>query len=123
MHRSGKDNLFQRWRLKILFGDGELARICNDDDVRRSQYGPALASAIRRRLGEISAVAHLAELRRLPAARLRHHPTRGNGYVLISLGPAADLLARPRDAPTLVLPDGRLDEQAVRALVVTEIVL
>ncbi|TKA00509.1 hypothetical protein FCI23_42620 [Actinacidiphila oryziradicis] len=108
--------------MKILFGDGEVARICNDDDVRRSRYGPALASTIRRRLGEISAVTHLAELRRLPATRLRRHPDRGDGYLLISLGATADLLVRPRDDPAPALPDGRLDEHAVRALVVTAIV-
>jgi len=108
--------------LKILFEDGEVARICNDDDVRRSRYGPMLASTIRRRLGEITAVTHLAELRRLPAARVRHHPTHGNGYLLISLGATADLLVRPRDDSAPALADGRLDEHAVRALVVTAIV-
>ncbi|GAB3163213.1 hypothetical protein GCM10027161_75310 [Microbispora hainanensis] len=109
-------------QLKIVFGDGEVARTCNDDDERVSRYGPTLAMTIRRRLGEIAAVASLAELRRLPAARLRHHPNSGNGYLLVSLGGSADLLVRPRDDPAPTLTDGRLDEHAVRALVVAAIV-
>ncbi|MGW4420482.1 hypothetical protein [Streptosporangium sp. NPDC004631] len=108
--------------MKILFGDGEVARVCIDDDVRRSYYGPALTATIRRRLGKIAAVTHLAELRRLPAARLRYHPGSGSGYLLISLGTTANLLVRPRDDPAPTLADGRLDEHTVHDLVVTAIV-
>src|SRR4051812_8097537 len=109
--------------MKIYFGNSELSRTCNDDGVRRDYYGSALAATIRRRLGEITAIPHLAELRRLPAAQLRHHPDRGNTQLLIALGAAADLLAHPRDDPIPVLAAGRLAEHAVRALVITAIVL
>ncbi|MET8682221.1 hypothetical protein ABZW18_32790 [Streptomyces sp. NPDC004647] len=108
--------------MKVLFKDGELAWTCNDDAARRDRYGPALASIIRRRLGEISAVTHLAELRQLPAARLRPGP-KNDGHLLISLGATADLLVRPRDDPSPLRPDGQLDEYAVRAIIITAITL
>ena len=47
----------------------------------------------------MTAVSHLAELRWVPAARLRYDSAQGGGYYLVSLGPAGDLLMRPRDDP------------------------
>jgi hypothetical protein len=115
------------WELKIFFDSGDVARTCNDDEMRIGRYGVALADAIRRRLGEIAAVPYLAQLRRVPAARLRygtarHGTAQGSWYYLVSLGPAADLLMRPRDDPAPVLDDGRVDENVVRAVVIAAIV-
>ncbi|MFF9601729.1 hypothetical protein ACF1GY_05545 [Streptomyces sp. NPDC014684] len=110
-------------QLKILFASDDLARSCNDDSVRTERYGPALAATIRRRLCEVNAVTHLGELRRLPGARLRRHPARNDGSMLISLGPAADFLVHPRDDPPPTLLDGGLDEARVRTLVVLAIAI
>jgi hypothetical protein len=108
--------------LKIFFDSGEVARTCNDDEMRVGRYGVAMAGAIRRRLGEMTAVSHLAELRWVPAARLRYDSAQGGGYYLVSLGPAGDLLMRPRDDPAPVLDDGRVDENVVRSVVIAAIV-
>jgi hypothetical protein len=107
--------------VKIFFVSSELARICNDDQERVHVYGEPLASKLRQRLGEISAVRHLADLRRLPAARLRHDATSVDGSMLIALGRVADLRVRPRYDPLPILPDGRLDEIEVRELVVAAV--
>ncbi|MFJ8967033.1 hypothetical protein ACIRG5_47380 [Lentzea sp. NPDC102401] len=107
--------------MKIFFDSSELARVCNDDGERAQVYGEPLASTLRRRLGEISAASHLAELRRFPAVRLRQDATRGDGSLLVALGRVADLRVRPRYDPPPILPDGRLDEFEVRELVVAAI--
>jgi hypothetical protein len=106
--------------VKLSFLDVELARSCNDDAMRERRYGPALAAVLRRRLAEICAAAHLADLARLPAARLRPSPDRP-GLLLVSLGPQADLHLRPRAEPPPRLPDGRLDYADVRAVIVTDV--
>lgn len=108
--------------MEISFVDGELARSCNDDAIRERRYGPALAVVLRRRLAEIAAAAHLAELRRLPAARLRGHPDERR-LLLVSLGSTADLHLRPRDDPPPRLTDGSLRELAVHALLITAVQL
>lgn len=105
-------------QLEIFFVDSELARSCNDDAIRACRFG-AVAPVLRRRLAQIAATAHLAELRHLPQARLRGH---ADGRLLVALGPTADLHLRPRGNPP-PMADGYLLEQAVRSLLVTGVQL
>ncbi len=107
--------------MEITFGSADLARTCNDDAERLRFYGPELAATIRRRLCEIDAAAHLAELRSLPAARLRPDPRRNDGALLVALGRSADLRVRPQEEAPPVLLDGRLDELRVRGLLVFDV--
>lgn len=107
--------------MKIFFASFELARVCNDDQERVHMYGEPLASRLRQRLGEISAAAHLADLRRLPAAQIRHDSMSLDGSMLIALGRVADLRVRPRYDLLPILPDGRLDEIEVRELLVAAV--
>jgi plasmid maintenance system killer protein len=108
--------------LRIIFESAELARRCNEDHERLQAYGPKLASALRRRLGEITAAEHLAELRSVPAARPRTDPVREDGSLLIMLRESADLRVRLRPEPPPRLGDGRLDEAAIRELLVSDVV-
>lgn len=108
-------------RVKIFFASSELARVCNDDQERVYVYGEPLASRLRQRLGEISAASRLADLRQLPAVRLRHDSMSFDGSMLIALGRVADLRVRPRYDPLPILLDGRLDENEVRELVVAAV--
>lgn len=109
------------WRLKIIFGSAELARSCNEDRERLRVYGSHLAPALRRRLCEIAAAGHLAELHSVPAARLRADPARPGGWLLVALGRSADLRVRPREEPPPRLSDGRLDEVEIRELLVSDV--
>lgn len=104
--------------MEITFASPEIAQVCNDDALRVARFGPALSAAIRRRLGQIAAVAHLAELRLLPAAQLRPDRTQA-GFLLVALDATADLLTRPRDAPAP--PAEGMDERAVRSLLIADI--
>ncbi|MEU0940982.1 hypothetical protein [Embleya sp. NPDC005971] len=107
--------------MKVFFQDADLAMACNDDTARRKRFGPDLSSTIRRRLGEIVAVAHLGELHRIPAARPRRHPGRDDGCLLVALGSTADLVVLPRGDPPSS-PDGHShDESTIRSLVVVSI--
>lgn len=120
MYVSGKRNYFARRQVKIFFVDETLARSCNDDAVRERRFGSALSSVLRRRLAQIDAAEHLAELRRIPAIRLRSFP---DDKLFVALGAAADLQMRPRDDPTPRLDDGSLHERAVRTLLITDVLL
>lgn len=108
--------------MKIIFGSAELARRCNDDQERLQVYGPKLAATLRRRLCQISVAAHLAELRTVPAARLRDDPERPEGWLLLALRERTDLRIRPREDPLPRLGDGRLDEVGIRELLVADVV-
>ncbi|MFG3292325.1 hypothetical protein ACGF3G_26400 [Streptomyces sp. NPDC048179] len=111
-----------RRQVEFSFLDVELARSCNDDAMREHRYGAVVAAVLRRRLAEIDAAAHLADLERLPAARLR--PCLDDpGLLLVSLGPLADLHLRPRADPPPRLPDGTLDYADVRVVIVTDVQL
>jgi hypothetical protein len=105
--------------VEICFVDSDLARACNDDAGRAQRFGPVVALVLRRRLAEIAAAVHLAELRRLPQARLRGD---ADGRLLVALGPTTDLHLRARDDPPR-LADGQLIEWAVQALLVTDVQL
>lgn len=104
-------------RVEIYFLDGELARSCNDDAIRMNRFGTVVAPVLRRRLAEIAAAAHLAELRCLPQARLRGY---ADGRLLVALGPTAELHLRPHDDPP-PMAEGHLVEWAVRSLLVTDV--
>ncbi|MEV6480616.1 hypothetical protein [Streptomyces sp. NPDC051576] len=107
----------------IVFDDTELARVCNSDAARRARFGPEAAATLHRRLGQMAAAAHLADLRHLAAARLRPGPPGDRFARLISVGAHGDLLVHPRDAPPALDRDGMLDEHSVRALIITAITI
>lgn len=120
MHRLGKGNCSPGgcW-VKISFVDAELALACNDDALRAKRFGPVLAPVLRRRLAELAAASHLAELRGLPQARLRRRP---GGLLLVALGPTADLRLRPGGDPPPPPEEAPVD-RAVTALLVTDVLL
>jgi hypothetical protein len=107
-----------RYAVRITFASAELARVCNEDQERLRVYGPRLASALRRRLCEIRAAGHLAELRSIPAARLRPEP---GGSLLVRLGHSGELRVRLGEEPPPRLSDGRLDEVGIRELLVSAV--
>ncbi|MFE6829081.1 hypothetical protein [Streptomyces sp. NPDC057690] len=107
----------------IAFDDAELARVCNSDAARRARFGPEAAAALHRRLGQMAAADHLADLHRLAAARLRPDPADSGVSRIVSLGDHGHLVVRPRDDPPAAHLDGTLDEHSVRALIVTAIAI
>jgi hypothetical protein len=107
--------------VEIAFEDAELARVCNNGAARRDHFGPEGATTLLRRLGQMSAAYHLADLRPVAAARLRPAPGADCFTLLVSLGPYGDLVLRPRDDPPATHIDGTLDEHAVRAVIVTAV--
>lgn len=108
--------------MEIAFCDEGLARVCCNDLERERVHGPELGKVIRRRLGQLDAVDHLAAMRTVPAAQMRSAVSPCDGTILLALGPTADLVVRPRDDPAPTCPDGSLDEYAVTAVLVTAIV-
>ncbi|MCX4561686.1 hypothetical protein OHA02_36600 [Streptomyces phaeochromogenes] len=109
--------------MDIAFVDSELGRTCNSEAARRARYGMEAAATLHRRLGEMAAAAHLADLRNVAAARLRSGPPDDRFARLISLGVYGELLVHPRDSPPVLDQDGLLDEHSVRALIVTAITI
>ncbi|MEV5804139.1 hypothetical protein [Streptomyces parvulus] len=108
--------------MEIVFKDAELARVCNSGPARRDRLGPDGATILLRRLGQMEAAHHLADLRHVAAARLRPAANGDCFTLLVSLGDHGDLVVRPRDDdPPGTLDDGTLNEHAVRAVIVAAI--
>ena len=109
--------------MDIVFGDAELARVCNSSTARQERYGPVASATLLRRLGQMAAAARLSDLRLLAAARIRACPGDERLGRLIALAGRDHLTVRPRDDPPATLADGALDERAVRALIVTAVTI
>ncbi|MFC9643592.1 hypothetical protein ACFTZF_34380 [Streptomyces mirabilis] len=107
--------------MEIVFEDAGLAHACNNGSARRARFGDEGSTALLRRLGQMSAAYHLADLRHVAAARLRPASNGDCFTLLVSLGPHGDLVVRPRDDPPTTHDDGTLNEHAVRAVIVTAI--
>ncbi|MFE7439351.1 hypothetical protein ACFU7X_02625 [Streptomyces chartreusis] len=107
--------------MEIAFEDAELARVCGNSAARRDHFGPEGATTLLRRLGQMSAAYHLADLRPIAAARLRPAASADCFTLLVSLGLHGDLVLRPRDHPPATHADGTLDEHAVRAVIITAV--
>ena len=120
MYESGTCNWLARRQVKIFFVNEALARSCNDDAVRERRFGTPVAQVLRRRLAQIDAAEHLAELRHIPAIRLRAF---ADDKLTVALGATADLQMRPRDDPPPRLEDCSLYEHAVRTLLITDVLL
>ncbi|MDX2540196.1 hypothetical protein [Streptomyces scabiei] len=101
----------------------ELTRVCNSDAARRARFGPEAAAALHRRLGQMAAANHLADLHHPAAARLRPDPADNGISRVVSLGDHGHLVVRPREDPPAAHRDGTLDEHSVRALIVTAIAI
>ncbi|MDK1348944.1 hypothetical protein QNO09_37975 [Streptomyces sp. 378] len=123
MEATGIRKRFLGLPVNIAFDDAELARVCNSDAARRARFGPEAAATLHRRLGQMAAADHLADLHRLAAARLRPDPADSGVSRIVSLGDHGHLVVRPRDDPPTAHRDGTLDEHSVRALIVTAITI
>ncbi|MDH6590097.1 plasmid maintenance system killer protein [Streptomyces sp. SAI-133] len=123
MEATGIRKRFLGLPVNIAFDDAELARVCNSDAARRARFGPEAAATLHRRLDQMAAAGHLADLHRLAAARLRPDPADSGVSRIISLGDHGHLVVRPRDDLPAAYRDGTLDEHSVRALIVTAIAI
>ncbi|WP_329611916.1 hypothetical protein OG244_38885 [Streptomyces brevispora] len=123
MEPTGIRKRFLGLPVDIAFDDAELARVCNSDAARRARFGTEAAVTLHRRLGQMAAAGHLADLHRLAAAQLRPDPANRGASRIVSLGDHGHLVVRPRDAPPAAHRDGTLDKHSVRALIVTAIAI
>ncbi|MGI6869870.1 hypothetical protein [Amycolatopsis sp. 3B14] len=80
-------------------------------------YGQESADLIRRRLGQLQAVANLAKLREFAALRLRAGANEEGAVMFISAGPAIELVVRSADGSVDLS-----DEAAINAVVVVDLV-
>jgi hypothetical protein len=105
--------------MDVEFRSETLARVCNSDSARQAKYGADRSAIIRRRLGQLLAAAHLADMRRFTAVRMRTAVTHGRHTVLVAAGPTLDVLLHPHDEDAPV--DLPLDEESVTGVVIDDI--
>lgn len=106
--------------MNVEFRSKELARVCNSDSARLAKYGPDRSSVIRRRLGQLVAAVHLADMRLFPGTRIRTAVTGDQHTVLVAAGTTLDVVLHPgQEGPPVGFP---LDEESVAGVVIYDIV-
>ncbi len=106
--------------MKISFGSRKLARICDDGNKLRREFGERQAIKIQQRLAELSAATSMNDIP--PAARC--HPLTGkdNGYFAVHLVEPYRLIFKPDEESLPILVNGGLDLAKVKKILVKEIV-
>jgi plasmid maintenance system killer protein len=99
----------------ILFQNGKLARVFNNDSQLKQKYGER-AKFLKLRFYQMSAVGNLEELRSLP--QMRCHELKGNreGTLAIDVGHPYLLIFEPANDPIPRKIDGGLDWTNVTAI-------
>jgi plasmid maintenance system killer protein len=103
--------------MDVFFTSERLAGLLGSERALRKEFGPENAKWILRRLDNLRFAGNLAELATLPG---NLHELTGDrrGTLAINLKHGYRLLIQPADEPPPRKPDGGLDWQAVRSVVV-----
>jgi len=103
--------------MEVFFASERLAKQLSSQRTLRKEFGPENAKWIQKRLDNLRFVSNLEEMRSLPG---RTHELEGNlkGVLSIELKHGYRLLIEPAEEPPPSKPDGGLDWQAVRSVIV-----
>ena len=108
--------------MEIGYATTKLARQCESDQVLRKVYGPRCAGLIQRRLFELDAAAHLAEMRTVATARCHLLTGDRKSQYAVDLVHPKRLVFEPFGDPMPMLEDGGINESKVTAVMVVGIV-
>ena len=103
--------------MEVFFASERLAKQLQSSQALRKEFGPENAKWIVKRLDNLRFASNLEEMRSLPG---RTHELTGdrNGTLAVELKHGYRLLIEPADDPPPRKPDGGLDWQAIRSIIV-----
>lgn len=103
--------------MEVFFASERLAKQFQSEQALRKTFGPENATWIEKRLDNLRFADNLEAMRSLPG---RTHELSGDrsGTLAIDLKHGYRLMIEPADEPPPRKPDGGLDWQAVRSIVV-----
>lgn len=92
--------------MDIIFGDGKLQKLCEQQAVAQKKLGKACARKLRSRLADLAAAQSVREL-----AAGRPHPLKGDraGQFAVDLEGAKRLVFEPANNPIPYREDGSID--------------
>lgn len=106
--------------MEIAFGSRKMEKLCNSSKEMRAKLGDRNARALQLRLTQMKAADTLEDLRRVPGARCHELTGDRKGQLAVDLVHPWRLIFRPDDNPLPVKPDGGLDWQKVKRVLVIE---
>jgi plasmid maintenance system killer protein len=107
--------------MEIRFHTEKLRKLCNDSNVALKALGQEAQVKLRRRLDDLDAAENLEALRHLPGHCEELKSDRA-GQLSLRLAGGLRLILVPDHEPPPVKPDGGLNWQEVKAVVIIEVV-
>ncbi len=108
--------------MEISFYTTKVQRACSSEDRMRKKWGVKTAKKLKQRFAELAAASSLADIDKLPAAKL--HPLKGDrrGQLAVDAGGALRLVFKPYHDPIPTRGDGSLDLSGVTSVAVLDVV-
>ncbi len=107
--------------MEISFTNKKLATLCNSEAKLRGKHGPRMAKLIGQRLFELSAAETLEAMRFLPAARCHELTANLKWHLAVDLVHPDRLAFKPDYETIPKKPDGGLDWEKVKKIIVVGI--
>lgn len=108
--------------MRVEFKTEQLRKVCESEKEMARKYGAEGAKKLRRRLAEIEAAPTLADLKRVPQARLHPLTKDRAGQWSVALDGGRRLCFDPRPVPVPTLKDGGVDLSGVTGAYLLEVV-
>ena len=103
---------------EVSFSGTRLQKLCNSAAKLRGEYGSRMAALIQQRLSELADAETLSVMRTIPGAHCHELGQNLKGHLAVTLVQPNRLLFRPGDNPIPRKPDGGLDWDQVRSVVI-----
>ena len=108
--------------MEIAFGSRKMQKLCNSEKEMRAKLGDRGAKVLQLRLNQIAAAPTLEDLGKVPGARCHELTADRKGQLAVDLVHPRRLVFEPDHDPVPEKPDGGLDWQQVKRVIIIDIV-
>lgn len=105
--------------MNVYYDSRKLQRVCDSQKEAQRQLGQPCAKKLSLRLNELMAASSLADISAAPPARLHQLEGGDDPEFAVMLHDGNRLVFRVGDSPVPLLPDGGVDRNLVRSVVIT----
>ncbi len=107
--------------MEVSFSGAKLQKLCNSAAKLRGEYGSRMTALIQQRLSELANAETLSVMRTIPGAHCHELSQNLKGHLAVTLVQPNRLVFKPGENPIPRRPDGGLDWEQVRSVVIVGI--
>ncbi|ESU34097.1 hypothetical protein G3A_02845 [Bacillus sp. 17376] len=107
--------------MDIYYTSNKLAKICNDQSLMDRKWGVDNAKKIRRRLNELAAANHLAEIPHTPPPRRHQLTGKKAGQFAVDIQQPQRIIFEPDHDPVPLSEDGGMDLTKITSIIILEV--